>query len=286
MSAVTPVPDFVAIGHLTVDHTAAGTQPGGAAYHAAVTAHRLGLRAAILTSYASDFPAFEVPAGIVVVNVPSSRTTRFELEENAEGRRLRLLDRAVDLEERHLPAEWRTAPLALLCPVIGEVDPVLAGAFPDGALAVAPQGWLRHRGADGVITPEAWEDAELVLPRTQALVVSVEDVEGFEKEAVEWFQLVPVAALTKGRQGAALFVNGEPYHVQPDVAEEVSAIGAGDVFAATLLIEYHRRADPWEAAAAAACMAAASVEARGVGAIPDRAGLEGRLAAYRRRRGG
>src|SRR5262249_13103365 len=168
-AAPTSVPDFVAIGHVTVDHTGGRTQPGGAAYHAAVTAHRLGLRAAILTSHADDFPTAEGPDGVVGVNVPSPRTTRFELDESADGRRLRVLDRAVDIEDVHVPLAWRAAPLALLCPVIGEVDPALAAGFPDGALGVAPQGWLRHRGAQGVITPAAWDDAELVLPRTQAL---------------------------------------------------------------------------------------------------------------------
>jgi sugar/nucleoside kinase (ribokinase family) len=70
------------------------------------------------------------------------------------------------------------------------------------------------------------------------------------------------------------------------MAAEVDATGAGDVFAAVLFLEYHRRGDPWEAARAAACAAAASVEAPGPDAIPDRSALEARLKAYRARRGG
>jgi hypothetical protein len=35
--------DFVAVGHVTLDQTARGTRPGGAAYYTAMTAHRLGL---------------------------------------------------------------------------------------------------------------------------------------------------------------------------------------------------------------------------------------------------
>ena len=41
----------------------------------------------------------------------------------------------------------------------------------------------------------------------------------------------------------------------------------------------------WDAAAVASCCAAASVEAEGGAGIPDRAALEARLAAYRRRQG-
>jgi sugar/nucleoside kinase (ribokinase family) len=170
--------------------------------------------------------------------------------------------------------------------VAGEVDPLLAASFPDSAVGVAPQGWLRHRGAGGAISPEPWEDSVSVLPHAQSLVVSAEDIAPFEDDALEWFQLVPMGAVTRGREGATLFVNGEPYHVAADRVAEVSDIGAGDVFAATLLIEYQRRADPWEAAAAAACGAAASVEQAGAAGVPDRPELERRLAAYRRRRGG
>ena len=79
---------------------------------------------------------------------------------------------------------------------------------------------------------------------------------------------------------------GEPYHVAPDVATPVDDTGAGDVFATTLLIEYHRSGDPWEAAAAAAVAGAAVVEGKGASGLLDRAALTTRLAEYRRRRGG
>ena len=277
--------DFVAIGHLTLDETPRGTQPGGAAYYAAMTAWRLGLRVALLTSCGSDFPADALPPDIEVVNVPSDRTTVFTLEASPGGRRLMVLSRAVDLEEGHLPGDWRGVPLAMLCPVINEVDPALAGSFAEAALGVASQGWMRGRGAGGAITPEPWEDADIVLPHAQLLVVSSEDIEDSQKTALEWFQHVPLGAVTRGPEGAILFVNGERYHVEPDRAVEVDATGAGDVFAAALLIEYYREANPWEAAAAAACAAAASVEAASAAGIPDRPALAARLAAYHRRLG-
>ena len=70
---------------------------------------------------------------------------------------------------------------------------------------------------------------------------------------VEWFQRMPVGVLTADRVGALLFVNGERYEVQPRPAREVDPTGAGDVFAATFLIQYQRDGDAWQAAAAAAC---------------------------------
>ena len=183
-----------------------------------------------------------------------------------EGRRVRelaILGRATDLEAEALPDEWRDVALGLLCPVAGEVDPALAAAFPDTSLAVLPQGWMRQRGAGGVVSPQAWEDADLVLPHVQAVVVSHEDIEPFQKEALEWFQRVPVGAVTRGPRGAILFVNGDQYGVEADVAVEVDETGAGDVFATAFLIAYNRDGNPWDAAAVAACCAAASVEGEG-----------------------
>ena len=278
--------DFVAVGHVTLDQTRSGTRPGGAAYYAVLTAHRLGLRAGLVTSFGPDFPADALPSGVAVVNVPSERTTVFALAESGRGRQLTLVSRAADVEEYRLPNDWRRGPLALLCPVINEVDPALAGAFPDAAVGVVPQGWMRQRAAGGVISPARWDDADLVLPHALLVVVSAEDIEPFQEAALEWFQHVPLGAVTRGRDGAILFVNGDRYHVAPDQAAEVDATGAGDVFAATLLIEYQREGNAWEAAAAAACAAAASVERVGGASIPDRPTLAARLAAYRRRLGG
>lgn len=275
--------DFVAVGHVTLDHTQSGTRPGGAAYYAALTAHRLGLSVGLVTSFGPDFPSGELPGDIDVVNVPTDRTTVFTVEESARGRQLTLVSRAEDILEDHLPAAWRDVALGMLCPVINEVDPALAAGFGDGAVGVAPQGWMRRRGSGGAIELQSWDDADLVLPHAQALVVSAEDIEPFAKTVLEWFQQLPLAVVTRGRAGATLFVNGEPYHVAPDHAVEVDATGAGDVFATALLIEYQREANPWEAAAAAACAAAASVEAPGAAGIPDRAALRARLAAYHRR---
>jgi len=278
--------DLVAIGHVTFDETRSGVRPGGSAYYAAVTARRLGLSVGLLTSISPDYPLDVFPEGIHVTTVASPQTTRYRLGESRGARTLTLLSRAADLGVEDLPAAWRAVSLAVLCPVAGEVDPALAGAFEDAAVAMLPQGWMRKRGRGGLIGPQPWEDADDLLPQTQLLVLSEEDLPRGDEAALAWLQQVPLGAITRGKRGATLYVNGDPYHVEADAATEVDATGAGDVFATTLLIEYQRVGDAWEAAAAAACAGAASVEAEGTAAILDRAGLDARLAAYRRRRGG
>src|SRR5712692_9697362 len=95
--------DFVAVGHVTIDQTASGTRPGGAAYYAVLTAQRLGLRAGLVTSFGSDFPENALAPDVEIVNVPSERTTTFSLAESGQGRQLTLVSRAADIEAEHLP---------------------------------------------------------------------------------------------------------------------------------------------------------------------------------------
>src|SRR5262249_59934520 len=100
----------VAIGHVTLDRTSQGVRPGGAAYYAAMTAHRLGLRAAVLTSCGPEFPVEALPPDVEIENVPSERTTVFVHEPSVRGRHLRVSSRAADLEAPHLPEDWRERP--------------------------------------------------------------------------------------------------------------------------------------------------------------------------------
>lgn len=277
-------PEFVAAGHVTLDRRDGVVRPGGAALYAAVTAHRLGLSVGLLTSHGDDFPLEVLPPAIEVVSVPAPRTTAFEHRLEDGRRRMRVEAVARPLAPSDVPPDWTEAATLLLAPVIDEVDPLIADAFPDAAVGAAAQGWLRGLGPGGEVFPRAWESPLPVLARVQALFLSVEDLGDDRAAAVEWFQRVPVGVLTTGRAGAELFVNGEGYAVPAAPAVEVDATGAGDVFAAAFLVHYQREGDPWRAAAAAACAAACAVEGEGWSAVPAPVALAERLAAFERHR--
>ncbi|HYS15899.1 MAG TPA: PfkB family carbohydrate kinase [Candidatus Binatia bacterium] len=273
-------PDFVAIGHVTLDRVGESTRPGGAALFAAVAAHRLGLSVGLLTSHGDDFPLDLIPPKIEVVSVPSADTSRFEHRLDASGRVSHVRAVAGPLTPDDVPDDWREAALALLAPVLDEVDPMIATLFTDGAVGAAAQGWLRHTRSDGLVVPRPWRSPERLLHSVQAFFLSREDIRGQEAEVVEWFQRMPVGVLTADREGALLFVNGERYEVHPRPAREVDPTGAGDVFAATFLVQYQREGDPWQAAAAAACAGSLAVEGDGWSAVADRAALDAALADY------
>jgi sugar/nucleoside kinase (ribokinase family) len=273
-------PAFVAVGHVTLDRFGEGTRPGGSALYAAVTAHRLGLTAGILTSHGDHFPLEAIPPQIEVVSVPAGETTTFEHAVQAGRRRLRSTAVARPLAAEQVPADWLDADLVLLAPVLGEVDPSLAETFADATVAASAQGWLRTAGPDGAIVPQPWTPSPRLLSRLQALVVSAEDVQGQEERLLDWVQRLPIVAVTAGARGALLYVNGERYEIRPRPAAEVDATGAGDVFTATLLVEYREHGDPWQAATAAACAASLAVEGEGWSRVPDRAALAAAVSAH------
>jgi sugar/nucleoside kinase (ribokinase family) len=277
---VATAPDFVAVGHVTLDRFGDATRPGGAALYAAVTAHRLGLSTAVLTSHGEDFPLDLVPSPIEVVSVPAPRTTVFEHQLEPPPRSMRVRAAARPIGASDLPDDWRDARIILLAPVLNEVDPLVATAFSGGAVGVAVQGYLRGLDRDGRVVPASWSPPAPLLARVQALFLSREDIGDDPARAVEWFQRVPVGVLTAGRDGAQLFVNGESYRVAACPADEVDATGAGDVFAAAFMVAYERDGDPWQAAAAAACAAALSVRGAGWSAAPDGAALAAALSGY------
>ncbi len=275
-------PDFVAIGHVTLDRFGESTRPGGSALYAAVTAHRLGLSVGLLTSHGDDFPLEVIPSKIEVITVPAADTTLFEHRHEPGGRVSHVRAVASPLTADDVPDDWRDAVLSLLAPVVDEVDPLIATLFTDGAVGAAAQGWLRQVQPDGLVVPRVWPSPERLLQSVQALFLSREDIRGQEAAVVEWFQRMPVGVLTADRAGALLFVNGERYEVQPRRAREIDPTGAGDVFAATFLVQYQRDGDPWLAAAAGACAGSLAVEGEGWSAVADRAALDAALAEYQR----
>ena len=277
-------PDFVAIGHVTLDRFGAAIRPGGAALYAAITAHRLGLSVGLLTSHADDFPLDVIPPAIEVVTVPARDTTVFEHRDDADGRVMAVEATAEAIGAADVPDDWRAAPIVLLAPVAAEVDPLLATHFDDATVGAAVQGWLRQSDDEGRVAAAPWAPPEWLLDRVAAMFMSIEDVRGLEDDVTEWLQRLPIAVLTAGREGALLYVSGDRYEIPAIPAEEIDATGAGDVFAAAFLIRHHLGDDPWDAARAAACAAGLSVCGVGWSSVPDRRALVSALADYRRLR--
>lgn len=259
--------DYLLIGHITKDITPGGYTLGGTATYSALTASRLGLRVGVVTSYG---PELELPArpGIQVSAVPSDSTTTFKNIYTPTGRIQYVHHPAAYLELSAVPEVWRNTPIVHLGPIFQEVDPKLARAFPNAMVGLTPQGWMRNADAQGLVHYTDWPEARYVLEAAQAVVFSIEDVQGDESIIDELISSIRVLVVTEGSNGARLYWNGDLRTFKAPQLEEIDPVGAGDIFAATFFTRMHQTRDPWESARFATQLASLSVTRRGVEGIP------------------
>ena len=268
-------PDFLAIGHVVRDVTPDGYRLGGAVTYGALTAHNLGLSAAIVTSssqeHAMDIEGLDLP----VHALPAEETTTFQNVYESGRRRQVIKAVAGAIGVPDVPGAWRSAPMVFLGPVADEISPELPSRFLDSLVAASIQGWLREWDDTGTVRHRAWDGRD-VLPNIDVAIVSVDDV-GDDRLFDHWAALAPALIVTMGRQGARLYAEGCWQQIEPFPAREVDPTGAGDVFAAAYLVRYGETGDALESARFASCAASFCVEAVGMAGIPTRAQVEDRL---------
>jgi sugar/nucleoside kinase (ribokinase family) len=261
-------------------------QAGGTALYAGLAAARLGRKVGIVTAWPSRKPLPIELAAVAVAACPSHAVTTFAHRQGPQGRSLQLQDRAADLSYRDVPPSWRDAELVHLAPVAGEVPRDAASWFPNSSILLTAQGWLRAWDADGLVRPHGAALAVEELQGISIVVASEEDVEAARTAVAEsWARqaaaIVPLVALTRGARGCTLYAGAASWDVEASPAAEVDATGAGDVFAAALLIRLAETGSVAESASFACCAAALSIESKGTGALPDRDAVLGALAAQR-----
>ncbi len=272
--------DFVAIGHITIDHLSGRRRLGGAAAFASLTAARLGLRAGVVTSAGPGFPYWDSLRGVEIHLQSAARTTEFVNVYEGRTRRQRVLAQAASLTEASLGtirSRLREDAAVLYCPVVHEVKLPLAPLAPHGLAGVAPQGFFRGWNAAGLVEPRDWEDAPTAL--APADVVSMSEEDHFAPE--ELADAFPGRAfvVTRGASGLRVHSQGDVFDLPAFKAVEVDPTGAGDVFAAAFLIALRERLAVVRAARFASCVASFAVEAPGVEGIPTRKGVDARLEA-------
>ncbi len=263
-----PPIDYLVVGHLTKDLTPAGPRLGGTVAYAAQTARALGLRVGMVTTWAGDLdpgPLREIPwAG-----PPSEITTTFENRETPAGRVQILHALAPSLALHHIPEPWRRVAILHLGPVAQEVEPTILHGVRAGLVGVTPQGWLRQWDAQGRVFPSEWPEGPFVLQRSDAAVLSIEDLGGDESRIPELASAVRLLVVTRGPQGADLYWRGEVHHCDAPSVPEVDPTGAGDIFAAAFFVRLYQTRDPQEALRFATLLASQSVTRAGLAGAPS-----------------
>lgn len=267
--------DYLLLGHVTVDRVdARRVLLGGTATYASLTVAGLGGRAAIHTS-ASYEPALVNPLsvrGIRIARIPAAYTTCFVNQYDEQGRRQQTIESVAErLTYDQLLPEWRHPPLVHFAPLCQELDAALVDRFPKSLIGVTPQGWMRAWGDDGLVHAVEWADADRVLARADAVVISVDDVAD-QRVIHDWARKARLLVVTRADQGCDVYRDRgrQTYHAPAfRPARETDPTGAGDVFAAAYFWHLLRSDGDWRTAADwANCVASFAVEKQGIGGVP------------------
>jgi sugar/nucleoside kinase (ribokinase family) len=228
------------IGHICHDKIPDGYTPGGAAAYAGLLTHRLGHPTKILTSFGPDFQFASQFEGLDLHVVPSATTTVFENIYQPDGQRIQYLhSRASLLTPADLPKHWQSPNTALLGPICDEVSFEFLDFFAaqNTVTCACPQGWMRQWDAQHRVSPKPIADWS-VLAKADLVSMSEADV-GCDWELIRAIaKQVPLLVVTQGAAGATVFEAGVPTHYPAQKVEEKSPTGAGDVFAASLLLRF------------------------------------------------
>lgn len=273
--------EFVAFGHLAVDERGGRRVLGGAAAYSSIAASRLGLSTAIITAVGEEFDLFDPLDGIEVHFHREGSSTVFENLYEGEQRRQRLLGRARCLEAEDLSVlNTRLADNAIIlyCPIADEIRAPLRRVSPGGLCGVAPQGFFRLWNGNGTVHAKPWADARERLQEADLLTMSEEDPPFLTDIMQQVDGSVPIVAVTEGEAGVRIYSDGDSCHVPAFPRAPVDRTGAGDVFAAALLIALRDGRPPCDAARFACGAASFAVEKDGVlGMPPSREAVEARI---------
>ncbi|MBI5285560.1 MAG: ribokinase [Chloroflexi bacterium] len=273
-------PDFVVVGHAVRDIVPGGWRLGGTVTFAAVQAHRLGMRVGVVTRAGGDLDvAAELPFA-EVVQAASPSTTSFENLYHEGHRHQYIRAHAGRIERGDVPDAWRSAPIVLLGPVFGELEPGFGTVFDSASLVgVSAQGWLRSQDVEGHVHHTRWEGPPF-WTGADVLFVSDEDLAGGRDEMAAWTAGVGIVAMTESWKGARVFANGAWRRMDAFPETEVDPTGAGDTFATGFLIRLRETGSVDEAARFGAAAASLSVGGIATNAMPTRVEVEARLRQY------
>lgn len=282
--------DYLAIGHPTIDQgTPQGDVAGGTVLYAAVQAARLGWAAGFVgrADPAELGPLLAPFAGEVSARLqPAARTTRFVNLADGDDRTQWVTAAAAPVDPLDLaaPGARPRARVVHLAPVARELDLVATVAHVEGdTVGVTPQGLIRRWGAEGrvVLVPLAPRDTGDEVAAAIDVVVVAEDERPFVEVLTRAVNARGgLVVTTQGSEGCRVETarGGQAVPALPVVAA-VDRTGAGDVFAAALLVGLGEGRAVTDAVRFAMAAASCSIEGVGPAAVAGREAIERRLAA-------
>ena len=266
--------DYLLIGHITADLQADGSSKlGGTASYSGLTAQALGHEVGILTSFGNDAVLSPIE-NFQICNAEPNQTTSFRNIYTPEGREQYCYQRATTLQAKQIPEAWKSPKIVHFGPVANEIDPDLFDAFPNSLRYATPQGMLRAFADDGKVFFRDLAKKESLLPKLDAVVLSLEDLQNDEDLIATYASLCKLLVITENKDGARVYFNGEQRHFSAPHKVSVDETGAGDIFAASFFHRLSETDNPWEAARFAVELSANSVTRYYLEGVPSQSEIE------------
>lgn len=287
------VPDYLAIGHITIDNRPDGSQElGGTALYSALLASRFGLRAAVLTRGQFDQiesesvrEALARYAGeFELIVQESDQVTTFTNRTIAGRREQSIHTWAGEIDLNGLPPLWRSSRIIHLAPVAQEIDVRRAGRLSPSYFGLTPQGLMRSWRMDGNgrVTIGQLRLPFEFLGRIDGMVLNSEE-QTLARDEVEAVGSRALVAITRGAAGVQLIDRGQHSQIPAFHVITRNDTGAGDVFAAALFIHRMEGTGATSAATAASGAASVLIQSGGPDGVPGREAVDAFLAEENRK---
>jgi sugar/nucleoside kinase (ribokinase family) len=159
----------------------------------------------------------------------------------------------------------------------------------EGALtSLDVQGYLRHIGDDGLVSPRDWKDRDGILSKVDVVKfhdseLRLTDSSESELSAVSHIlDLGPILVLvTRDHRGSTIYTRNSQVDIPLVLSKnQVDSTGCGDTYAIGFLLEYMRTLDISRAGLFAATCASFNAETVGPYNMPNRLEIETRMRAY------
>ena len=175
----------------------------------------------------------------------------------------------------HIPEEWLATKIIHLGAVAKEINPETCVNFPDAAVCISLQGWLREWDENGTIQPSPFPVIKNPFPENTSAFLSIEDL-GFDQSSLDYLcSLFPLLVLTKGKDGVEFYWKDKLKSISVNPREEVDPTGAGDIFAAAFMNYFVIEEKSIEKSVRlASALAAISVTRPGIEGIPSESEIQ------------
>ena len=264
--------DYLMLGSITRDVSASGKYSlGGTASYSGLMANTLGSRVGIVSSMSADLNLLPLEKnGILVARQHSDVTTEYQNIYTDAGRVQYLRKRASSLTFDSVPARWLTAPIVHIGPLANDIDQSITHQFSDAFVGITLQGWLRKWDHDGRIIRSAFPQLTEVISKADAVVLSIEDVDGDWDYIERCAAVSKVLVITESDKGATVFGGGKRHQFQAPNVVMKDSTGAGDIFASVFFVLYYHTEDYRLAARLAVKIASDSVTREGLKSVPSK----------------